>query len=519
MAGGAVGGAVAAGAEVVAGGAVAAGSVVAGAVVRGAAVDVANEMVGDADADTDADGDDELVVDGDTALRPRKSTKKSSRVSRLPATAASARSIQRGPRRGGGMILVVSPDTPSDVARAVPPLGRSADCSLARSMRSNSGMKWFVPVALLAACTAPAVVTSPSPTPTVTLATSTAPKETASPTQTVAASPTAGDPSRYGYILASQGRIVVRRERETDASIVIGGDAPVASHDGTRVAYWLTATSPQELRILAVASGAERAVTTIAAGQGGGAIAWADDDTGLLYETHSTAATPPGPPTAPPSQLFSYDLSASQNAVATDAALKNAGGLVFIPLAWDKSEGIAAALTTGEGGFAADYIVWDKRPSATTAVKRTIFPWRVTYGSVQANSNATTVLANDFDLNGLRFWPLADIGNAQHLTPLPGTKSLGASWRPWPLQAQTFGGEFVWVTGFSAALYTFATDRVPTQLHRGQSDVAIAGWRADGSGVLLTENGLGVFVVDLATGKETPLPHLGRPLAGGVLLR
>jgi len=52
-------------------------------------------------------------------------------VARLPATAARSRSMYRGPRRGGGMIFVVSPDgvccvTRHQAARAMPPHARQA---------------------------------------------------------------------------------------------------------------------------------------------------------------------------------------------------------------------------------------------------------------------------------------------------------------------------------------------------------------------------------------------------------
>lgn len=314
----------------------------------------------------------------------------------------------------------------------------------------------------------------------------------------------------------------MRGERAADSPLAIGGNLPAPSHDGKRIAFWRTGpqgNNPQELRVVEVATGAERMLTAIPLGQGGGAIAWANDDTGLLYETHSTAEPPPGPPTAPPSQLFSYDFVPSANAIATDPALRNSGGLVFIPLAWDKAAGIAAALTTGEGGFAAEYIVWDKRAAT---VKRARFPWGVLYSAVQPSPEATMMLASEFDRSGLRFWPIGDIGNAQRLTPPPDAagKSVGASWRPGAR------GDFAWVTASSVSLHTFATDRVPTLLASGQ-DIAIVGWRADGSGILLTQFGGGISVVDLATLRVTPLPHLAPvgaaeslgPPVGGVLLR
>jgi hypothetical protein len=95
--GGAVVGAAVVGAGVVGGGEV--GATVARTVGGG--------EVGDGEAL--ALGEDDAEV-GAMRAPPRNTTPITRTVMRLPATAASARSIQRGPlRRGGGMILVVSP--------------------------------------------------------------------------------------------------------------------------------------------------------------------------------------------------------------------------------------------------------------------------------------------------------------------------------------------------------------------------------------------------------------------------
>jgi len=83
--------------------------VVLGASVVGAAVRIWTVMVGD--AETEALGDGEAVAPAKRERPPPNMTPISSRVTRPPATAARIRSIQRGPCRGGGMILVVS-DTP-----------------------------------------------------------------------------------------------------------------------------------------------------------------------------------------------------------------------------------------------------------------------------------------------------------------------------------------------------------------------------------------------------------------------
>ena len=100
------------GAVVVGGG----GGVVAGAVVSGTGVTVAGafvrgasvlEMLGSALNDADAVGDGEPVA-APTLPRAKNTRKITTTVARLPATAAKARSTQRGPRRGGGMTFVVS---------------------------------------------------------------------------------------------------------------------------------------------------------------------------------------------------------------------------------------------------------------------------------------------------------------------------------------------------------------------------------------------------------------------------
>ena len=64
--------------------------------------------LGDADVDALALGDGELEVPAKRERPPPSSTPISSSMTRPPATAARIRSIQRGPRWGGGMIFVVS---------------------------------------------------------------------------------------------------------------------------------------------------------------------------------------------------------------------------------------------------------------------------------------------------------------------------------------------------------------------------------------------------------------------------
>lgn len=92
-------------------GAAVVGAAVVGAAVTGATVALLIETLGEAESDARlAEGDDDAAFAGAMPARPKKTIPIASTVSRLPARAARPRSIQRGPRRGGGMSLVVSPD-------------------------------------------------------------------------------------------------------------------------------------------------------------------------------------------------------------------------------------------------------------------------------------------------------------------------------------------------------------------------------------------------------------------------
>ena len=77
-----------------------------GVCVVGAAVRIWAVALGDGDADGLGDG--ELDAPAKRDRPPPSITPMSRSVTRPPATAARIRSIQRGPRRGGGMIFVVS---------------------------------------------------------------------------------------------------------------------------------------------------------------------------------------------------------------------------------------------------------------------------------------------------------------------------------------------------------------------------------------------------------------------------
>jgi hypothetical protein len=85
-----------------------------GTCVVGAAVRIWTVGLGDVDAEGLALGDGELDVPAKRDRPPPSSTPMRRSVTRPPATAARIRSIQRGPRRGGGMTFVVSDIDRSD---------------------------------------------------------------------------------------------------------------------------------------------------------------------------------------------------------------------------------------------------------------------------------------------------------------------------------------------------------------------------------------------------------------------
>jgi hypothetical protein len=91
-----------------------------GDAVVGAAVRIWIVGLGDAEALGLGEGDGDADAPARRDSPPPKITPMSKSVRRPPATAARMRSIQRGPRRGGGMILVVSDMPISQSAPGVP---------------------------------------------------------------------------------------------------------------------------------------------------------------------------------------------------------------------------------------------------------------------------------------------------------------------------------------------------------------------------------------------------------------
>src|SRR5438128_6857691 len=131
-------------------------------------------------------------------------------------------------------------------------------------------------------------------------------------------------------------------------------------------------------------------------------------------------------------------------------------GRVFVPLAWDRAGALSAVLTTGEGGYALDYVTWNRKvlPAGQSATKSTKFPWQIIAGGVSVSHDAKRLLGVDLAANGIRVWPIADIGTADLVRAAP--KLWQAQWR------KGVPGDISWVVGSNVDVFTYQTSTVPT---------------------------------------------------------
>jgi hypothetical protein len=278
----------------------------------------------------------------------------------------------------------------------------------------------------------------------------------------------------FGFIVTA-GDIVAANIRKESSNARIGGFASqgfAVSPDGRQVAYWRQSTGGSQLDIYTVSSGSARTILGLST-QGGGAIAWSSDGTGVVFAANSTNSSPSGGPT---SQLITVDLASGdhvQIALRTD-------GRIFWPLAWNRGLNLVAGGVTGDGGFMSDYFTIDTAANASALTSLPV-QGRMTIGSVHASTDAKFVVGTDID-TGFSYWPLADF--SAKIAPAESKYGqAGALWRP--------GTHEIGFIGPSNQFWLCNVDRntplgCGTTAFSGVPDGAfVRTFRADGSAVVL----------------------------------
>lgn len=340
--------------------------------------------------------------------------------------------------------------------------------------------------AILVSCTA----ASPTPSPSQAV-------PSANATSPVTASPTAAAADRFGYVFFTasfnenqEQHIVVRRERDAASVFELTGIAPVVSADGKRLAYWRTTPDvgrppwPNDLRVLDVANpSSDRSVLMLPAQSLGREVVWSNDGQGLLVTTRSREGV--GPFGAPASyDLFMLDLTNSPPSTKS-AAPSLSLGFEYRPVAWDRPGQIAAAVVTGEGGYASDYVTWNG--NAANPFARTPIPeepgvpypgGRFIAGWIQGSDDAKLVMGVQSSRNVARVWPILDITKAEYVRR---SAQFAAFWRPGPSAPY---GMFI-SENQKIDLVTYPAT-VATTLYTTSGTAGVAAVRPDGSGMLLT---------------------------------
>lgn len=356
-------------------------------------------------------------------------------------------------------------------------------------MSARSGL-FAVPVlaALMLSCT---TAGSPTPGPSQAVSSATA-------TAAITASPPAADRFGYVFFLASfnengEQRIVVRRERDATPVFELTGIGPAVSADGKRLAYWRTrptvgdpngpTTIANDLRVLDVANpSSDRSVLTLPAQSRGGGVVWSNDGQGLLVVTQSRDGTGS---VAPPSyDLLMLDLTTSPPSTRS-AGPSLSRGFEYLAVAWDRPGLIAAAVVTGEGGYASDYVTWNG--SAANPFTRTAIPQEpgATYpgglliaGWVQGSDDAKLVMGVQSSRNVARVWPILDITKAEYVRR---PAQFAAFWRPGP--SAPYG---MFIAENQKIDFVTYPATVATTLYTTTGTAGVAAVRPDGSGMLLT---------------------------------
>lgn len=272
-----------------------------------------------------------------------------------------------------------------------------------------------------------------------------------------------------------------------------------ASPDGTRVAYW-AGSSPGtiELRVVDVASpGLATAIYRPPAEQRGTALAWSSDGAGIVFSLEGWPT--PGGPVGAVSSTALLVIEATGGAARTLAT----NDAVYVPLAWDRVSGVAAAGLTGDGGYMTAYLT--ARTAGDPAPRRTAMPEPILMGSVRVSADQRYVLGWFFagQAGTLRWWKLADAG-----AMVTGPKlEVQPTWRP---RSNQIG----WVVNQTLQLMDVERGVMSSAALPPGSYLTLA-FRVDGSAVAAT-SGTSYVLLDIASGRSAALSVDGY-IVGGVL--
>ena len=276
------------------------------------------------------------------------------------------------------------------------------------------------------------------------------------------------------------------------------GCSCAASPDGTRVAYW-AGSSPGtiELRVVDVARpGPGTAIYRPPTEQRGTALTWSSDGTGIVFSLEGWPT--PGGPVGAVSSTALLVIEATGGAART-LAMNDA---VYVPLAWDRVSGVAAAGLTGDGGYMTAYLT--AHTAGDPAPRRTAMPEPILVGSVRVSADQRYVLGMFLagQVGTLRWWPLADAG-----AMVTGPKlEVQPTWRP-------LSSQIAWVVNGTLQLMDVERGLLNSAVLPPGNYLTLT-FRVDGSAVAAT-SGTSYALLDIASGRSAALAVDGY-IAGAV---
>jgi hypothetical protein len=252
--------------------------------------------------------------------------------------------------------------------------------------------------------------------------------------------------SSYGLLAMTRDGFVVRRETDsapirrieptsqsTDRTIAI-------SRNGRFVAYWRPAAPGDAFGDTvmvydAVTNADPRPVVTVQ-GDVGGALVWADDDSGIAYTSRPFRSPSPGPS----SRLAIVEMQgAAAKGPARTIANFEAGNLV-VPLAWIRETHSVSAVEGDRTGVATNYALVDESGQGSVrrfAVSSGDQVVRVSDVVANQQSRMLAYLVTFTCQDGtpgctlIRFWALEDPQIAVGWQATPGSTFVGVQWRPY----------------------------------------------------------------------------------------